>query len=121
MTAPARLEPIIPESPAAANDARASAGALREIVIRGVTRDGARFRPSDWAERLYYAVAHYGTFRKITFNPMVTLRMDQGVKGVGVKAALRDVDSMTFDFLIGFARSNGLVMVDQAGNPIENL
>ena len=79
-----------------------------EIVIRGITRQGDRFRPSDWAERLYYAVASYGPYRKITFNPLVTLRFEAGVKCIAIDPKLREIDSMTFDFLLAFATGNDL-------------
>jgi hypothetical protein len=88
-----------------------AAVAAPEVVIRGITSTGEKFRPSDWAERLYYAVASYGPYRRITFNPMVTLRIDGSTKCIAINPALRDIDSMTFDFLIGFARANDLQLV----------
>ena len=30
-----------------------------KILIMGTTHEGEKFRPSDWAERLYYMVADY--------------------------------------------------------------
>ena len=30
-----------------------------KILIIGQTKEGKKFRPSDWAERLYYTVADY--------------------------------------------------------------
>ena len=32
-----------------------------KILIMGHTKEGKKFRPSDWAERLYYTVAEYGS------------------------------------------------------------
>lgn len=87
-----------------------------EIVVRGVTRDGRKFRPSDWAERLYYAVASYGPYRRITFNPMVTLRIEGATKCIAINPKLREIDSLTFDFLIGFGRSNDLEMTGLPDN-----
>jgi len=100
-----------PELKLVSNEAAAGASPAVEIILRGVTRDGRRFRPSDWAERLYYAVASYGPYRRITFNPMVTLRIDGGVKCIGIDPKLREIDSLTYDFLVGFARSNDLETV----------
>jgi len=103
MSSRPELKLVTTESPN--NTAAAPAG---EILLRGVTRDGRKFRPSDWAERLYYAVASYGPYRRITFNPMVTLRIEGGTKCIGIDPKLRGIDSLTFDFLVGFARSNDL-------------
>jgi hypothetical protein len=39
---------------------------------------------------------------------MVTLRIDGAVKCIAINPKLREIDSLTFDFLVGFARSNEL-------------
>lgn len=93
--------------------------ALREIVIRGVTKDGRKFRPSDWSERLYYAVAGYGPNRQVTFNPYMKIVVKGDGKCVVVDLRLQDDDPMIFDFLVGFARDNDLVVTDQDGNPVD--
>jgi len=97
-----------PELKLVSSDVTPVSQTATEIVLRGVTRDGRKFRPSDWAERLYYAVASYGPYRRITFNPMVTLRIEGSTKCIAINPKLREIDSLTFDFLVGFARSNDL-------------
>ncbi len=93
--------------------------AIKKIYIRGTTMDGRKFRPSNWAERLYYAVATYGPHRTVTFNPLVTLKVGTDrINCVVVDIKLQDEEPMLFDFLIGFARDNKLEMLDQARNPI---
>ncbi len=92
--------------------------AIKEIIIRGITADGRKFRPSDWSERLYYAVANYGPNRQVTFNPLVKIKVKGDLKCVVVNRRLQDEDPMIFDFLIGFARDNDLVMIDQDDNPV---
>jgi hypothetical protein len=92
--------------------------ATKEIIIRGVTRDGRKFRPSDWSERLYYAVAGYGPNRQVTFNPLVKIKVKGEMRCVVVDLRLQEDDPMIFDFLIGFARDNELEMTDQDGNPV---
>ncbi len=92
--------------------------AIKEIIIRGITADGKKFRPSDWSARLYYAVATYGPNRQVTFNPLVKIKVKGDLKCVVVDMRLQDEDPMIFDFLIGFARDNDLVMVDQDGDPV---
>jgi hypothetical protein len=90
----------------------------REIIIRGVTNDGRKFRPSDWSERLYYAVAGYGPNRQVTFNPLVRIVVKGDSKCIVVDLRLQEDDPMIFDFLVGFARDNDLVTTDQDGQPV---
>ena len=95
--------------------------AIEAIIIRGITKNGRNFRPSDWAERLYYAVASYGPNREVSFNPLVTLTVNDKDKCVVIDIRLRDEDSMVFDFLTGFAEDNELVVLDQDRVPVANI
>lgn len=79
-----------------------------KVIIRGLTQDGGKFRPSDWAERLCGAVASYGPGRRIIFHPGVKLASIEGVKCVVVDAVLEETDEMLFDFLMEFADDNNL-------------
>jgi hypothetical protein len=79
-----------------------------KVIIRGLTQDGGKFRPSDWAERLCGAVASYGPGRRIIFHPNVKLASIEGVKCVVIDAELEHEDEMLFDFLIEFADDNKL-------------
>ena len=47
-----------------------------KILIVGQTKEGKKFRPSDWAERLYYTVASYGKNGRVIFNPLVKLNQE---------------------------------------------
>lgn len=79
-----------------------------KVIIRGLTQDGGKFRPSDWAERLCGAVASYGPGRRIIFHPNVKLASIEGVKCVVIDAVLEESDEMLFDFLMEFADDNKL-------------
>lgn len=79
-----------------------------KVIIRGLTQDGGKFRPSDWAERLCGAVASYGPGRRIIFHPNVRLASIDGVKSVVIDAVLEQNDEMLFEFLIAFADDNNL-------------
>jgi hypothetical protein len=92
--------------------------AIKEIIICGQTVDGRKFRPSDWAERLYYAVASYGSNQKVNFNPLVNIRIKDEMKCVAVDQRLQDEDTTMFEFLIGFGRDNELMMMDQDGRRV---
>ncbi len=91
--------------------------ASRQIIIRGMTSDGKKFRPSDWAERLYYALASYGPNRKVRFHPLTKIKVKDGIKCFVFDPALQEEDEMTFDFLIDFARENDLIVIDQDCQP----
>lgn len=88
------------------------------ICITGITIDGRRFRPSDWTERLYYAVAQYDRNGRVTFNPMLSIRMKNDGRCIVVDMRLRDSDPTTFSFLTGFARDNALRTFDQDDQPV---
>lgn len=84
----------------------------------GQTKGGKKFRPSDWAERLYYTVASYGKNGRIIFNPLVNLNQEDNSKCFVINTTLQDKDPMIYDFLVDFAVSNELEMRDQNRNLI---
>ncbi len=90
-----------------------------KVIIRGLTVDGGKFRPSDWAERLCGAVASYGPGRRIIFHPSVRLATLDGVKCVVVDASLEEKDEMLFDFLMDFAKDNQLQIDRTSHFPVE--
>jgi len=79
-----------------------------KVIIQGITQDGGKFRPSDWAERLCGAVASYGPGRRIIFHPNVSLASIEGIKCVVIDANLEEDDEMLFEFLTDFADENKL-------------
>jgi len=108
----------LPPRPAAP---RMTASAPRQYFIKGVTRDGATFRPSDWAERLAGAMSCFrpegvqgGIGAFIGYSPYCVPRLINGVKCVIVNEALRGVEPMAWDFVMNFARDNHL-LVSEAG------
>ncbi|HEX4508855.1 MAG TPA: DUF3579 domain-containing protein [Burkholderiaceae bacterium] len=89
---------------------------LRHIFIRGVTRDGRAFRPSDWAERLAGAMCSFrpggsgvaGRGGYIGYSPYCVPQVIDGVKCVIVDERLRGLEPMAWDFVVNFGRDNGL-------------
>jgi hypothetical protein len=87
----------------------------RQIFIQGLTRDGRTFRPSDWAERLAGAMSCFrpgggtgGIGAFIGYSPYCVPRVIEGVKNVIVDERLRALEPMAWDFVMNFARDNGL-------------
>lgn len=93
----------------------------QQIVIRGITLDGKKFRPSDWAERLYHAVATYGPDGRPKFPPFLKIQMDEGMKCIVIDLRMQDSDPLLFDFLVGFGQDNELTIQDEEGNPVTDL
>ncbi|GAP33811.1 DUF3579 domain-containing protein [Piscinibacter sakaiensis] len=91
----------------------------RSYYIQGLTADGKTFRPSDWSERLAGAMssfrpggAHAGRSGHIGYSPYCVPRVVDGVKCVLVNEALRAIEPMAWDFVMNFARDNGLRVVE---------
>jgi len=91
--------------------------ATEKVIIKGITKNGGKFRPSDWAERLCGAVASYGPGRRIIFHPNVKLASFEGIKCVVIDAQLEDDDVMLFEFLLEFAEDNQLQVERMAQFP----
>lgn len=83
-----------------------------EIVIRGLTRAGRAFRPSDWAERLAGVASCVGSDHRLHYSPMVCPVTRQGVRCVVIQRALEQREARLFRFLLDFARQNDLEIVD---------
>ena len=90
-----------------------------KVIIQGITQEGGKFRPSDWAERLCGSVATYGPGRRIIFHPNVKLASMNGVKCVVIDASLEEDDEMLFEFLTDFADENNLQVLHTDTFPIE--
>ncbi len=93
----------------------------RQYTIRGVTREGRQFRPSDWAERLAGVMSPFrpggaagGPGAHIGYSPFCVPRVVGGVKCVVVDEALRGLEPMAWDFVMNFARDNTLTVLEGA-------
>jgi hypothetical protein len=90
-----------------------------EILIKGITRDGRRFRPSDWAERLAGVMSQFrpggagnALGRYLGYSPWCVPTVVDGVKCVVVNTLLRGYQPMAWDFVMNFARDNDLQVSD---------
>lgn len=79
-----------------------------KLIINGVTENGKKFRPSDWAQRLTGAVATYGPGRRVKFHPNVRMATIDGINCVVIDTSMEEKDPMLYEFLINFGRENGL-------------
>ena len=79
-----------------------------KFVIKGITKDGHHFRPSDWAQRLTSAVGTPAPGRRIKFHPKVKMATIEGVNCVVLDKNLENEEPMLFSFLMDFANENQL-------------
>lgn len=77
-------------------------------VIRGVTEDGKKLRPSDWIERISSTLASFGTDQRLQYSNAVAPCMIDGEKCLVVARNLNDVNPAAYEFVMGFAKSNRL-------------
>ena len=92
-----------------------------QLFIRGITKDGKIFRPSDWSERLAGAMSCFrpggsqgGIGAFIGYSPYCVPRIVDEVKCVLVNEALKDIEPMAWDFVMNFARDNELQVTEAA-------
>ena len=88
-----------------------------ELVILGQTADGKTFRPSDWAERLAGVMSSFRPGgaqqgHQLSYSPWCVPHSLNGVKCVVVHRDLRDAEPMAWDFVMNFARDNGLQVLE---------
>ena len=96
----------------------------RQFYIQGLTHDGRTFRPSDWAERLAGAMSSFrpggargGIGAFIGYSPYCVPQVVGGVKCVLVDEQLRGIEPMAWDFVMNFARDNGLQVAEVCALP----
>lgn len=88
-----------------------------KITIKGLTNDGKKFRPSDWAERLTASVATFSRGRRMIFHPSVNMATINGISCVVIDSDLEQHDPMLFGFLMDFGKGNNLQIL-RDGNSV---
>ncbi len=88
-----------------------------KFTIVGLTNDGKKFRPSDWAERLTASVATFGRGRRMLLHPGVRMVTIDGVSCVMVDSDLEQQDPTLFGFLMDFAKGNQLRILSDDISP----
>ncbi|AOK30446.1 hypothetical protein WS67_23355 [Burkholderia singularis] len=93
-----------------------------EYFIQGITKDGKKFRPSDWSERLAGVMSCFGPGAsgpnaRLKYSLYVRPTMIGDVKCVIVDSRLRDIEPMAFDFVMNFAKDNHLVVTEACELP----
>jgi hypothetical protein len=86
------------------------------VFIIGTTLDGRTFRPSDWSERLagvmsqFRPDSHRPRRSHFSYSPWCVPTTVNNVRSVVVNTDLRAHNVMAWDFVMGFAKDNELVV-----------
>lgn len=83
------------------------------FIIVGLTREGRKFRPSDWAERLCGVMSAFGAEKRMKYSPFVTPCTLNGEKSVFIDGQLNGLEPMAYKFMLNFAHDNDLQIVEQ--------
>lgn len=81
-------------------------------IIVGLTRNGARFRPSDWAERLCGVLSAFGAEKKMKYSRYVGPGHYNNEKAVFVDGQLYEIEPMAYRFVLNFAQDNDLQLIE---------
>lgn len=83
------------------------------FTIVGLTREGKRFRPSDWAERLCGVMSAFGAEKRMKYSPYVSPCTYNNEKAVFIDMQLHALEPMAYKFMANFAHDNDLQVVEQ--------
>lgn len=83
-----------------------------KMIIEGMTREGRKFRPSDWAERMCGALSTVGHDRRLQYSPMLQPVCIDGIKCMVIDPAMVESHPDMFAYLICFANENELNIID---------
>lgn len=86
--------------------------AVKKIIIEGITENGRKFRPSDWAERMSGALSTFGRDHRIQYSPMLHPLTVNGIKCVSLDPHLKDSYPEMFAYIMRWVDMNHLKMVE---------
>jgi len=81
------------------------------IIIEGQTKEGRKFRPSDWAERMSGVLSTFGKDHRIHYSSMLQPLSINGIKCIALDATLKDTNPALFNDLMSFAETNALNVI----------
>lgn len=89
-----------------------------EIIIQSLTREGKKFRPSDWVDRICSSYATFGEDRKLRYSPYLKPEMIDGIRCLAVDLQLKEENPEGFEELMQFASENQLNIINSEGTAI---
>ena len=81
-------------------------------IIRGVTEEGKILHPGDWSERISSILASFGRDHRLHYSNAVAPCMLNGERCLVVARNLCEINPDAYDFIMGFAKSNQLCILE---------
>jgi len=81
------------------------------LIIQGMTKDGRKFRPSDWAERMSGILSTFGDDHRIHYSPKLRPISVDGVKCIALDENLKQSNPAVFNQILDFAERNNLTIM----------
>ncbi len=78
------------------------------VIIQGLTSDGRKFRPSDWAERISGMLARFGNDHRIIYSPQLKPVAIEGIKCIAMDGNLETQNPEIYKQVMNFATRNNL-------------
>ena len=82
------------------------------ILIKGVTSEGEKFRPSDWAQRLSGELCSFRN-RRIIYSPMLQPTIRGGYQCVILDPCLKESNPEQYASILNFAKTNNLIISEE--------
>lgn len=79
----------------------------KRTILIGLTADGKKFRPSDWAERMCGALCSFRN-RRIYYSPLLRPAIRDGIKCVIIDEDLSEKAPGIYKQVMAFATANRL-------------
>lgn len=86
--------------------------AVKKIIIEGITKNGGKFRPSDWAERMSGALSTFGRDQRIRYSPLLRPMTRNGVKCISIDPELQQYYPEMYAYLMQWVDNNRLNMFE---------
>lgn len=81
---------------------------MKKIIIEGITTNGRKFRPSDWAERMSGMLSTFGRDQRIRYSPLLYPLTINGVKCISIDPDMQKYHPEIFAYIMQWAESNRL-------------
>lgn len=78
--------------------------------VLGTSKNGHKFRPSDWVERIATVFASFDAGHRLRYDPMVTPASYEGQKCLFISSRLVSTNPAAYRFIMDFANSNHLLV-----------
>jgi len=79
-------------------------------IILGTTKDGEKFRPSDWAERISGLKSKFLEDKKIIYSTALRPTQINGINSLIVEKQLKEIDMILWNYVFTFAKENNLTI-----------